>query len=211
MLSGVNQNRAWQPSTPQRRVDDATRQMADSEATRIPWPQLLKARRSYVKWQEFQQWVRAIEESERRSPQPVWYHLEQWIHERIFAKPWREGWMNAAGYYAVRDLAALRNEAYWYYCEPQWQRSRPAAYPSIQEWRKDSEHCSDEVVDHFETTNELLDLIRLSRRISLRTLNETVDRYVEAGGFAILRLNNVSSGRSALTVRTARTQHEWLF
>jgi hypothetical protein len=86
--------------------------------------------------------------------------------------------MNAVGYYAVRDLA-LRNEAYWYYCEPQWQRSKPAAYPSFQEWRKASEHCSDEVVDHFETTNELLDLIRLSRRVSPRTLNQTVDRYLE--------------------------------
>jgi hypothetical protein len=206
MLSGVNQNRAWQPSKLQRRVDDATRQMADREAARIPWPQLLKARQSYVKWQEFQQWFRAIEESERclpawladvvktrcpgfeqflsqqrtkerRSPQPVWYHLEQWTSERIFAKPWREGWMNAVGYYAV--VISLRNEAYLYYWEPQWQRSKPAAYPSFQEWRKASEHCSDEVVDHFETTNELLDLIRLSRRVSPRILNEAVDQYLE--------------------------------
>jgi hypothetical protein len=210
MLSGVNvnQNRAWQPSKPQKRVDEVARQMADKEATRIPWPQLLKARQSYVKWQELQQWFRAIEESERcvpgwladavrrrcpgfeqflsqqktkerRWPQPAWCHLEQWIKERIFAKPWREAWMNAVGYYAVRDLAALRNEAYWYYCEPQWQRSKPAAYPSFQEWHKASEHCSDEVVDHFETASTLCDLIRFSRRVSARTLNETVDQYVE--------------------------------
>jgi hypothetical protein len=68
MLSGVNQNRAWQPSKLQRRIDDATRQTADREAARSPWPQLLKARQSYVKWQEFQQWFRAIEESERCLP-----------------------------------------------------------------------------------------------------------------------------------------------
>jgi hypothetical protein len=208
MFSGVNQNRAWQHSKLQKRVDEEARQMADKEAARIPWPQLLKARQSYVKWQEFQQWFRAIEESERylpewladvvtrrcpgfeqflsqqrtkerRWPQPAWCHLDQWINEHIFDKPRHEGWMNAVGYYAVRDLAALRNEAYWYYCEPQWQQSKSAAYPSFQEWRKASAHCSDEVVDHFETTNELLDLIRLSRRVSPRTLNQTVDRDLE--------------------------------
>lgn len=208
MLSRVNHNRAWQPGKLQRRIDEAPCHMADEEAARIPWPQLLKARQSYVKWQEFLLWARAIEESERclpewlacvvkkrcpgfeqflsqqrieerRWPQPVWYHLEQWISERIFAKSRREGWMNAVGYYAVRDLAAERNDAYWYYCEWQWKRSKPAAYPSFQKWRKASEHCSDEVLDHFETTNKLLDLIRLSRRVSPRTLNQTVDRYVE--------------------------------
>jgi len=208
MFSKVSQNRAWEPSKLQKRVDEAARQMADEEAARIPWPQLLEARQSYVKWQAFQHWVRAIEETERRLPewlahvvkkrcpgfeqflsqqrtkerrwpQPAWYYLQQWIDERIFAKPRREGWMNAVGYYAVRDLAALRNDAYWYYCEPQWQRSKPAAYPSFQDWRKASEHCSDEVVDHFETASTLGDLIRLSRRVSPRILNQTVDLYVE--------------------------------
>src|SRR5579871_329715 len=141
MFSKVSQNRAWEPSKLQKRVDEAARQMADEEAARIPWPQLLEARQSYVKWQAFQHWVRAIEETERRLPewlahvvkkrcpgfeqflsqqrtkerrwpQPAWYYLQQWIDERIFAKPRREGWMNAVGYYAVSDLAALRNDAY---------------------------------------------------------------------------------------------------
>jgi hypothetical protein len=208
MFSKVNQNRAWEPSKLQRRVDEAARQIADEEAARIPWPQLLKARRSYVEWQTFLLWARAIEEAERRLPewlahvvkkrcpcfeqfllqqrtkerrwpQPAWFFLERWINQHVFAKPRHESWMNAVGYYAVRDLAALRNDAYWYYCERQWKQSKPAVYPSFQEWRQASEHCSDEVFDHFETTNKLRYVIRLSRRVSPPTLNETVDRYVE--------------------------------
>lgn len=94
--------------------------MADTQAARIPWPQLLKARRLYVKWQSFLLWVRAVEHAEghfpqwladsvnkrcvgfaqflreqkatnRRNPLPVWHCLEQWINEHIFGKPRREG------------------------------------------------------------------------------------------------------------------------
>jgi hypothetical protein len=187
--------------------------MADGEAARIPWPQLLMARESYVKWQALLHWVRAIEETERRLPewlthvvkkrcpgfeqflsqqrtrerrwpQPAWYYLQQWINERIFAKPRREGWVNAVGYYAVRDLVALRNDAYWFYCERQWERSKPAAYPSFQAWRKASESCSDEVIEHFETTEELRELLRLSRLVRPRTLRKTVGEYVEWQMFA---------------------------
>lgn len=169
---------------------------------------IAEGRQSYVKWQEFLLWARAIEESERCLPE--WLAcvvkkrcpgFEQFLSQRGYKSadglspsgttsssgltstfspsPRHEGWMNAVGYYAVRDLAAERNDAYWYYCERQWKRSKPAAYPSPQEWRKASEHCSDEVLDHFKTTNKLLDLIRLSRRVSPRTLNQTVDQYIE--------------------------------
>jgi hypothetical protein len=204
----ANQNRAWQPSKLQKRVDEIARRAADTEAARIPWPQLLRTRELYVKWQAFLLWVRAIEDSEGsvpqwlaetidkrcpgfltfvkqqpandpRNPSSLWSRLEQWINERILAKPSQGGWMDAVGYYAVRDLAALRDEAYWYYCDDQWKVSKPAAYPSFRQWRKASESCSDEVLDHFATTNELRELIRLSRQVSPRTLKKTVDQYVE--------------------------------
>jgi hypothetical protein len=102
-----------------------------------------------VAWEAFALWVRAIENAagdllefladavvkrcpgfsefvvkhkQQRpdSPPFFWYHLERWINERIFGEACREDWMNAVGYYAARDLASLRNQAYWEYCERQW-------------------------------------------------------------------------------------------
>lgn len=141
-VAQVKSKRTWRPGRSQRRVGEAARWTVEKEAARIPWPQLLKAREVYVKWQAFVLWVRAIEEAEgdfpewlaeivdkrcpgflqfvaeqrlddRRSPPFFWYYFERWISERIFGRARREGWMNAVGYYAVRDLACLRDEAYW--------------------------------------------------------------------------------------------------
>jgi hypothetical protein len=212
-MAQASTQRKWYPSRLEVCVSEIAKRTADREAARIPWPQLLKTRELYVKWQVFLYWVRAIEESERLlpewlahvvkrrcpgfeeflsrqrtkepgSPQPAWRHLEQWINEHNFAKPRREGWMNAVGYYAVRDLAALRDDAYWFYRERQWEQSQPAAYPSFQEWRKASESCGDELIDHFETTEEVRELLRLSRLVRPRTLRKTVDRYIEWQLFA---------------------------
>jgi hypothetical protein len=212
-VTPVKRHRAWRPGKQQRRVDNAARRLAESEALRIPWPQLAKARELYLKWQAFVDWVRAIEEAEGclpqwifqavnkrcpgfqrfeeqrhasdpRSSSPRWGRLEQWVNERIFARPRREGWTNAVGYYAVRDLAALRVEAYWYYCERHWVQKRPASYPSFLEWCRASERAADEVFDAFETIDELRGLIKLSRRVSPRTLTRTVDQYVEWQVFA---------------------------
>lgn len=193
------------------------------EAARIPWPQLLKGRKLYVKWQAFLLWVRAIEDTEdsappwlgeavsRRcpgfarfaesrgesnlgDPSSLWDRLEHWINEHIFAKPRREGWMDAVGYYAVRDIAAVRDEAYWHFCEHQWKRSKPAAYPTFAEWHKASENCADEVADGFETTDELRELLKLSRRVSRRLLSRSVDRYVEWQVFAYWARSALESG-----------------
>lgn len=212
-LIPANRNLGWRPGKLQKRADAEARQAADTQAARIPWPQLLKARRLYVKWQSFLLWVRAVEDSEgdfpewladavnkrcagfprflrqqsandRRSDSPAWCRLEQWINECIFTRPRHEGWMDAVGYYAVRDLIALRDEAFWYYCARQWARSKPARYPSFQEWRKASERCPDDVLDHFETTDDLRELIKLSRRVGARTLGKSVEKYVEWQVFA---------------------------
>ena len=153
--------RTWRPSSLLVRVGEAARRTAEQEAARIPWPQLHVAREKYVECEAFALWVRAIEDAEGDVPEWLaeavekrcpdflnfvvkhkqehsecapffWYHLERWISERIFGKVWREGWMNAVGYYAARELASLRNHAYWEYCERQWKHSKPAAYPSFQ-------------------------------------------------------------------------------
>ena len=186
---------------------------AEKEAARIPWPRLQEAGEKYVEWEAFVSWVRAIEEAEEDfprwlaevvdkrcrgfskfvekrqlehsdSPPSFWHHLQGWIDECIFGQVWREGWMNAVGYYAVRDLVSLRNHAYWEYCDRQWRLSKPAAYPSFRNWLKGSEHCCDAALDECEMQDEKRQLIKLSQRVSSRTLHKAVERYVERCIFA---------------------------
>jgi hypothetical protein len=203
----------WRPSRLERHVAEMVRHDAEREAVRIPWRRLYVARKEYVEWDAFTLWVRAIEHTEgilpdwvvktvaRRCPgffkfaarkkvdhskgaPSLWDHLHRWIHERAFAAPWREGWMHAVGYYAVRDLACRRNEDYWEYCEREWARSKPAIYPSFREWLKASEQCSDEVLDEYELRDEKRRLIKLMRLVTARRLPHTVKRYVEWVVFA---------------------------
>jgi hypothetical protein len=125
----------WRHSPLECRAGEEARRVAEKEAARIPWLRLHAAREKYVEWEAFVLWVRAIEEAEGGFPEwlaefvekrcrgflkfvekhkrdhpesqaSFWYNLECWINERIFGKAWREGWMNAVGYYAERDLAS---------------------------------------------------------------------------------------------------------
>ena len=222
-IEPAKQRRPWRPGRLQTRVGEFARWLAEKEAARIPWPQLLQARELYVKWQAFALWVRAIEDTEGpfperlaevvdrrcpgflrfvaeqrlddpRSPPFFWYHLERWINERIFSDPRREGWMNAVGYYAVRDLACLRDNAYWCYCERLWKLSKPAVYPSFREWEKASEHCDDQIVDAFEIRGKERELIKVSRRTTPRVLRQAVDRYVDWQVFAYWARTAFESG-----------------
>jgi hypothetical protein len=174
---------------------------------------LHEARENYVEWEAFALWVRAIEDAERDFPEWLakvvdkhcrgflkfvgetkiedsggsscfWHHLERWINKRTFGHAWQQGWMNAVGYYAARDLVSLRNHAYWEYCERQWKRSKPAAYPSFRDWLKASERCSDHLLDEYGRREAKRRLIKLSRRVSPRMLHKAVDRYIEWKAFA---------------------------
>jgi len=203
----------WRHSPLECRAGEEARRVAEKEAARIPWLRLHAAREKYVEWEAFVLWVRAIEEAEGDFPEwlaefvekrcrgflkfgekqkrdhpesqaSFWYNLECWINERIFGKAWREGWMNAVGYYAERDLASLRNHAHWEFCQRRWKRSKPAAYPSFRDWLKASAHCSDRVLDECEMPGEKRHLIKLSRRIRPRSLRNAVERYLEWEVFA---------------------------
>ena len=203
----------WHPSELERRVRQRARLIADREAARIPWPRLQEAREEYVEWEAFVLWVRAIEEAEGESPgwlakvvekrcqgfsellterksehvselARLWRHFELWINECIFAEIWREGWMNAVGYYAARDIASVRNHAYWEYCEREWGCSKPDHYPSFHEWLKAAEHCSDRVLDRCEMPAEKRRLVKLGRLVNPRMLRKAVERYVEWEDFA---------------------------
>lgn len=205
--------RTWRPSSLQGRVEEVARRTAEQEAARIPWPRLHEAREKYVEWEAFALWVRAIEDAEgdvpewlaeavekrcpdflkfvgkhgqqhADSPPFFWYHLERWINERIFGKPWREGWMNAVGYCAARSLASLRNHAYWEYCERLWKRSKPAAYPAFRDWLRASERSCDRALDECEMPEEKRRLLKLSQRVGPRTLRQAVEHYIEWEVFA---------------------------
>lgn len=205
--------RLWRPTQLERSVGQTARLTAEREAARIPWHRLQEAGEKYVGWEAFVLWVRAIEEAEGESPgwlakvikkrcpgflkllrerkpehvselAPLWRHVELWNNERIFGEIWREGWMNAVGYCAARDLASLRNHAYWEYCEREWKRSKPDHYPSFQAWLKAAEHCSDRVLDQCDMPEKKRQLIKLGRLVSPRTLRKAVERYVEWEVFA---------------------------
>jgi hypothetical protein len=212
-MTQVNTKREWHMSRLERQVSEIARYDAEREAERIPWPVLREAREKYIAWEAFSLWVNAIEHTEGGLPDwlakavekrcpgflrfvaeqkrdhvkeapPFWDHLRRWINERVFSVPWREGWMNAVGYYAVRDLAYRRNDAYWEYCEREWKRSKPAVYPSFRQWLKASEQCGDDVLDKYEMCAEKRQLIKLMRRVTPQTLREAVGRYVEWEVFA---------------------------
>jgi hypothetical protein len=197
--------------------------MAEREASRVPWPQLQETREKFVAWEAFAFWVRAIEDAEGDVPQSLaravakrcpgflqfaadrkrhhpdspprfWSYLEEWTHERIFGKAWREGWMNAVGYYAARNLASLRNHAYWDYCERQWRRSRPTTYPSFREWLKASQHCPDEALDEYGMREEKRRLIKLSRQVGPRALRNAVTRYLDWEVFAYWARTAIEAG-----------------
>ena len=113
-----------------------------------------------------------------------WWFLQEWIGERIFANPWREGWMNAVGFYAVRDLACMRDHAFAEYCERDWKKAKPAVYPAFPQWRKASEQCSDEILESSEMPDEKRELIKLSRRVNPKQLQNEVNRCLDWEAFA---------------------------
>jgi len=98
------------------------------------------------------------------------------------------------GYYSARDLASLRNHAYWEYCERQWKLSKPAAYPSFRNWLKAAEQCDDQALDECEMREEKRRLIKLSRRVGSRALHHAVTRYLDWEVFAYWARTAIEAG-----------------
>ena len=228
----------WLPSPLEKRVGETGRLTAEREAARILWPRLQEAREEYVGWEAFGLWVRAVEETEgsfpgwlanvvkkrcpgflnslreKKSeygiePSLLWRRVEIWINDRIFGVIWREGWMNAVGYYAARDLGSVCNHAYWESCERDWKRAKPDHYPTFREWLKASEHCSDRVLDEREMPEEKRRLVKLSRLVSPRTLREAVDRYIEGEVFAYWTRRALEAGSPMPASAEREVQRRW--
>jgi hypothetical protein len=215
-LIKVMPKRSWKPTRIQIRASEAARAQADREAARIPWPKLLKARRDYIHWQAYALWVRAIEETEGKSPpwlqetvekrargylryaaayslhhkypprpDTAWRLLELWVSEHIFRRQCIEGWMNAVGYYAVKDLASLRDDAYSEWCIRNWKKHKPRSYPTFAVWHKASQLVPDEVLDQLEMRDDRRELIKRMTGIGPRALRSAVEKYVDWQVFAL--------------------------
>src|SRR5438874_5327945 len=55
-----------------RRTSVWARERADEQSKRIPWPRLVEARDSYVKWYSLVFWLRSIEEVEGKVPASIY-------------------------------------------------------------------------------------------------------------------------------------------
>lgn len=123
----------------------------------------------------------------RHPPRPdtTWRLLELWVSEHIFRRQCTEGWVNAVGYYAVKDLASLRDDAYSEWCIENWKQRKPRSYPTFAVWRKASELVPDGVLDQLEMRDDRRELIKHMTRIRPRALQLAVENYVDWQVFAL--------------------------
>jgi hypothetical protein len=140
------------------RLHELNRRRAREKARRIRADKLVGWIDRCIEWQAFVLWARAIVEAEGTIPPDVagalelrcpsfepdagvgaerefWLRLRRWIDLNAFREPTEEGWLIAVEYYASRDLRWEQAWLYWEYCDEHWQKTRPAAYPSFDEWR----------------------------------------------------------------------------
>jgi hypothetical protein len=118
-------------------------------------------------------------------PNAAWRLLELWVSEHIFRKQCAEAWMNAVGYYAVKDLASLRDDVYSEWCIENWKQHKPRSYPTFAAWRRASEQVPDEILDQVEMRDDRRELIKCMTRIRPRALELAVEKHVHWQVFAL--------------------------
>jgi hypothetical protein len=139
------------------RLHEINRRRAREKARRIRADTLAGWIERCIEWQAFVLWARAIVEAEGTIPPQVasalklrcpgfdpeagtetepefWLRLSRWVDHNIFREPKQKGWLIAVEYYASRDLRWEQLWLCWEYCDEQWQKSRPASYPTFEEW-----------------------------------------------------------------------------
>jgi hypothetical protein len=140
------------------RLHEINRRRAKDKARRIRADTLAEWIDRCIEWQAFVLWARAIVEAEGSIPPQVtsalqlrcpgfepnagvetepefWLRLSRWVDHNAFREPKEKGWLIAVEYYASRDLRWEQLWLYWEHCDEQWQKSRPACYPTFDEWR----------------------------------------------------------------------------
>lgn len=153
----------WRPTPTERRIQSLACRRAMRQLLRVSPGRFRRAVREYLEWEAFSLWIRAIIDSSRRPPACVMEALQKrcpgflpneqaasklrqgdsdplplrflgWVHNNIFAKAKREGWLDALIFYSVRDPRSQQMWAYWEHCEREWKRKRPRSYPSFERW-----------------------------------------------------------------------------
>lgn len=152
---------------------------------RVTWERFQKAHEEYLRWEALALWVRTIVGAEGSAPSLIVTTLKKrcpgfteneallneprllgfrfhgWIHNHIFGFAKREGWLDALMFYGVRDLRSQSTWAYCEHCEQEWERRRPASYPSFEKWLRLARNYN------------------LCRLKGVASLADTAERYVE--------------------------------
>ncbi len=126
----------------------------------VPWGRFHKAYEEYIRWQAFVLWARAVVELEgsapswleailrkrcpgltveaarSNEPELLGVQLLPWVHNQVFGFAKQEGWLDALVFYGFRDTRSQGSWMYWEHCESEWKKRRPAAIPTLVQWRR---------------------------------------------------------------------------
>ena len=116
---------------------------------------LSEAIASFVEWEAFTLWVRAVVAAEggvpnivaaalsarcsafprdTSSPERLWAELLDWIELNVFREATCQGWIDALTYHARRDTRSRTAWAHWEKVRDDWAASKPSRYPTVEEW-----------------------------------------------------------------------------
>jgi len=178
------------------RLHEINRRRAGDKARRIRADTLAEWIDRCIEWQAFVLWARAIVEAEGTIPPQVasalelrcpgfqpevgaetepefWLRLCRWIDHNVFREPKEEGWLIAVEHYASRDVRWEQLWLCWEYCDEQWQKSRPASYPTFDEWRQKVQAWRFPPAEGKRATWDNAD------RVSPEQLNKAVSDYMD--------------------------------
>lgn len=196
----------WQPSKLERRVQEFARSKASQQLLRVAWSEFSIAHRKYIRWEAFGLWIRAVVAAENALPSLVrdalkkrcpefmerglpiaepgllGVRLDEWIHDRVFARAQQEGWLDALLFYGVRDPRSRCVVAYWEKCDEEWSKKRPSSYPDFRAWFRSA--CRYELF-----------------HVDVQRLADSIERYVDWLSFAYWLRPLFESNRLALPER----------
>jgi hypothetical protein len=140
------------------RVQASASREAANQLLRVSWRTFRRAYEEYPRWQALALWGEAVIgmkghtpssvlttlkkhcpgfiEARRRSQQfePLALRLLEWAHTKRFRNAKEQSWLDALIFYGVRHPLSRGAWAYWEHCEKEWDRKRPAPFPSFGRW-----------------------------------------------------------------------------
>lgn len=144
------------------RFHETNHRKARDQLRGIPADKLTPWIDRYIDWRAFVLWARAIVEAEGaiaadvnialvercpgfdpgegldREPE-FWLRLCAWIDHNVFRQAEQEDWLMGLEYYACRDVRTEQLWLYWERCDEEWQKQRPAYYPTFDQWRSEAQ------------------------------------------------------------------------